>query len=261
MLGVKETEMWWNDVIPGFNPSGVLHVGANSGEERFIYSEAGLAVVWIEGRLEAFQELQKNITDFPNQSAHHFTVSAIDYQPVTFRILDNEDSSTVLPLTVLHDQHYGFQVVEERHEIGRRIDAYFDEFHEPLLAKCDLLVIDVQGGEAIVLNSLGGGIEPFHAAKIEVSVFTPYIGGATLKQIDSFMLSKGFIRQSMSLGGLSGDAVYVRADKISNVSRVYMWVSRNLACILRTRILRKLARFLRRNIYLKSLSFCSHSKR
>ena len=248
---MKEMQMWWLELIPGFKPLGVLHIGAETGGERFIYEDAGLAVVWVEGRLEAFQELQKNISPFPRQSAHHLTVTAIDHQPVIFRILDKKDSSTVLSLTDLHDHHYGFKMEEERPVNGRRIDEYFNEFPEPLLAKCNLLVIDIQGAELLALESMGELINNFQVAKIEISVFTPYIGGATLKSIDDFMVERLFVRRSMTLGGLSGDAIYVSVDRVTTASKAQMWVSRNWSTILRTRIFRRLARFLRRDIYLR----------
>lgn len=48
---------------------GVIHVGANSGQERGIYNRFGLRVIWIEPTPEIFMELRKNLRLFDNRVA------------------------------------------------------------------------------------------------------------------------------------------------------------------------------------------------
>jgi hypothetical protein len=48
---------------------GVIHVGANSGQERDTYLRHGLSVVWIEAIAEVFEELLVNIKNHANQRA------------------------------------------------------------------------------------------------------------------------------------------------------------------------------------------------
>lgn len=47
--------------------SGVIHIGANSGQERDIYARQGLDVVWVEPIPEVFAELKQNITPLKRQ--------------------------------------------------------------------------------------------------------------------------------------------------------------------------------------------------
>ena len=55
---------------------GVVHLGANSGQERFIYARRGLDVVWVEAIPEVFAELQRNIGCLPPSSVFCVTCPA-----------------------------------------------------------------------------------------------------------------------------------------------------------------------------------------
>ena len=45
--------------------SGVVHVGASRGQERTLYQQYGLRVLWIEPIQEVFEDLQANLKKFP----------------------------------------------------------------------------------------------------------------------------------------------------------------------------------------------------
>lgn len=49
--------------------SSLVHVGANTGQERALYDRYGLAVTWIEPIPALYQELVKNIQPYPRQVA------------------------------------------------------------------------------------------------------------------------------------------------------------------------------------------------
>ena len=44
--------------------SGVIHVGANAGQERELYAKFGLRVIWIEPIPEVFEKLKMNVAKF-----------------------------------------------------------------------------------------------------------------------------------------------------------------------------------------------------
>ena len=46
---------------------GVIHVGANAGQERGIYKHYNLEVIWIEPIPEVYETLKKNLQDFDRQ--------------------------------------------------------------------------------------------------------------------------------------------------------------------------------------------------
>ncbi len=49
--------------------NGVIHVGANTGQERDIYDAHGTRVIWIEPIPEVFARLQANTAALPRQRA------------------------------------------------------------------------------------------------------------------------------------------------------------------------------------------------
>ena len=64
--------------------SGVIHVGANTGQERYMYAGYRLRVIWIEPLPAQFERLKQNIKAHPNQIA----INAL--------ITDRDDISTIL---------------------------------------------------------------------------------------------------------------------------------------------------------------------
>lgn len=51
---------------------GIIHVGANEGQEWDLYAIFGLNVIWIEPIPEVFRTLKRNISAFPLQQWDNF---------------------------------------------------------------------------------------------------------------------------------------------------------------------------------------------
>lgn len=64
--------------------SGVIHVGANAGQERELYNKFGLRVVWIEPIPQVFEALKANLREFPNQRAIQCLVTDRDDEEYQF---------------------------------------------------------------------------------------------------------------------------------------------------------------------------------
>lgn len=60
---------------------GVVHVGANVGQERALYDRYGLEVLWIEPIPDVFATLAANIAGFPRQRALECLVTDRDDAP------------------------------------------------------------------------------------------------------------------------------------------------------------------------------------
>jgi FkbM family methyltransferase len=79
--------------------SGLIHVGANTGQERYLYAAYGLRVLWIEPIPEIFYKLVANIKAFPGQRAVEDLVTDRDGEEYTFHISNNSGlSSSILAL-------------------------------------------------------------------------------------------------------------------------------------------------------------------
>lgn len=73
---------------------GVVHVGANTGQERDLYAAFGLRVAWIEPIPEVFERLQSNIASFPKRRAYNYLASDRDGDEYTLNVADNEGASS-----------------------------------------------------------------------------------------------------------------------------------------------------------------------
>ena len=56
------------DCIEAYSHKGIIHVGANSGQERDLYHNLGKLVYWIEADPNIYPKLEENIEGFPNQT-------------------------------------------------------------------------------------------------------------------------------------------------------------------------------------------------
>ena len=82
-----------------FSVSGVIHVGANTGQEREGYEEYGLNVLWVEPIPNIFKTLEKNIEHLHRQRAILALVTEQDNRSYQFHVADNAGaSSSILEL-------------------------------------------------------------------------------------------------------------------------------------------------------------------
>ena len=49
--------------------TGVIHIGANTGQERDVYAHYGLRVLWVEPIPTVFEELKENLNGYERQQA------------------------------------------------------------------------------------------------------------------------------------------------------------------------------------------------
>jgi hypothetical protein len=80
--------------------SGVIHVGANVGQERALYKRFHLDVVWIEPIHEIFLKLKQNLNRYPRQNAYQYLVTDKDGEAYKFNIANNHGvSSSILEIS------------------------------------------------------------------------------------------------------------------------------------------------------------------
>ena len=66
--------------------SGVVHVGANAGQERELYKSHGLSVVWVEPIPEIFAKLDANLQGYTNQRRFQALVTDVDNMEFEFHV-------------------------------------------------------------------------------------------------------------------------------------------------------------------------------
>jgi len=197
--------------------SGVIHVGANTGQERVQYDDLGLRVIWVEPIPEVFAELEKNIEAFANQHAFQALLTDVEGKECEFHIASNDGaSSSILELKqhrdIWPDVDFTTSIVLKSTTLASLVEKEKID-----IADYQALVLDTQGSELLVLQGGGGLLNAFTYVKTEVPDFESYEGRCQLKDIDSFMETHGFKEYSRKEfasrveGGSYFDIIYRRA--------------------------------------------------
>jgi FkbM family methyltransferase len=171
---------------------GVVHVGANVGQERDLYDRHGLEVLWIEPIPDVFATLAANIAGFPRQRALECLVTDRDDASYQFNVANNDgESSSIFAL-------------KEHRDVWPKVDftatiTLKSSTLATLLAReqidptrYDALVMDTQGSELLVLQGAEPILEHFRFVKTEVPDFEAYAGCARLEDIEHFLASRGY---------------------------------------------------------------------
>jgi FkbM family methyltransferase len=196
--------------------SGVVHVGANIGQERELYDAHGVSVLWVEPIPEVFAQLNANISGFKNQRAVQALVTDVDDKEYEFHIANNSGaSSSILDFKQHKDIWPGVAYTTsvrlrsttltrllEREQVDRR--------------QYNALIMDTQGSELLVLRGGVPVLDSFEFIKTEVPDFESYEGCCQLADISAFMTQHGYKEVSRhkfatrAQGGSYFDIVYRR---------------------------------------------------
>lgn len=210
----------FRELFPQYNikPKGVLHVGANVGEEMPVYHELGInKVIWIEGNPEIFQILKSNIKPYREKGvytkAFNMLVGDEHGKEVDFHISNNgSQSSSVLELGTHKTAHpevfYTHSIKMKMERIDKSLFTTVDRYWEGL----NFLNIDLQGAELKALRGMGDLLHQFKWAYLEVNKEELYKGCALVGEIDEYLFGFGFKRVETRWCGNTGwgDALYIK---------------------------------------------------
>ncbi|SNR17698.1 FkbM family methyltransferase [Tenacibaculum jejuense] len=183
----KESEKFLTDI------TGLIHVGANIGQECRLYKKYGLDVIWIEPIPEVFQQLKRNIKKFPNQKAIQALLTNKNDETYEFNIANNNGaSSSILKL----DKHQDLwpEVSYEKTLQLKSITLQklvADELID--INKYQAIVLDTQGSELLVLQGSIALLKKIKYISTEVANFESYKNCCKLDDMILFMKSNGFI--------------------------------------------------------------------
>lgn len=189
-------------------PKGVLHIGANVGEEAPVYDRLGVKKqIWIEGNPDVFLNLKQNISHNSQAVALNYVIGD-ENKPVTFHISNNgSQSSSVLELGYHKIDHPDVHYVRDIETTMYRIDSLDLD-----LSGIDFLNIDLQGAELMALRGMGELLKGFKWAYLEINKAEEYIGCPLIETLDLFMIANGFRRVETKYCGRTswGDALYTK---------------------------------------------------
>jgi FkbM family methyltransferase len=171
---------------------GVIHIGANTGQERDHYASLGLNVLWVEPNPTLFEVLRSNISGFPRQNACCYLLAAEHGIEYTFHISNNEGLSSSIFDLALHreiwpDTHFIHDIQITATTLARLIDV-----EQIDLRRFGALVLDTQGSELLVLRGAVPVLDQFRFVKAEVADFEAYAGCCQLAELTEFMRQHGF---------------------------------------------------------------------
>ena len=171
---------------------GVIHVGANSGQERLLYNELGLEVIWIEPVPATFERLRANLEEFPKQRAYRYLITDEDDREYVFHISNNEAaSSSILPIAK-HKQMWPDVEYTDAITLTSSTLNTFVKRERLNLRKFQALILDTQGSELLILKGASKVLPEMRFVKVEVPDFESYAGCCQLAQMSEFMRSAGF---------------------------------------------------------------------
>jgi FkbM family methyltransferase len=172
---------------------GLIHIGANSGQERHLYRQLGLHVLWIEADPEVFQRLCENTANSPRQRAINALVSDVDGAEVDFYIANNEGLSSSMFAFSGHARAWPHvQYVSQRRLVARRLDQLLEE-QNVNLANYRALVLDVQGAELPVLAGATATLPAISWIRLPAPDFDAYRGAPEdIGEIGAFLERQGF---------------------------------------------------------------------
>jgi FkbM family methyltransferase len=171
---------------------GIIHVGANVGQERDDYASYGLNVLWIEPIPQVFEKLKSAIRSYPNQQALEYLVLDKDDDIIKLHISNNEgQSSSVMDLALHQDVwpsvHFTRDLEIQTHKLATIIDREHINLDD-----YDGLVLDTQGSELLVLKGAQRMLRNVRMVKAEVADFEAYTGCPRPEQIADFLAAYGF---------------------------------------------------------------------
>lgn len=171
---------------------GVVHVGANTGQERARYDSYRLPVLWIEPIPEVFATLQRNLADYPDQRAVQALLADADGVEVDFHIANNDGASSSMLDFAQHAELWPTV------RFDRTVRMLTETLPTMLartgidLAGYDALVMDTQGSELRVLQGALPVLDRFAFVKTEAADFEAYVGCCRLDELSAFMHEHGF---------------------------------------------------------------------
>lgn len=191
----------------------VLHIGAHYGQERKLYSDLNLNVIWIESADKPFKVLTKNIQKHKNQKAFKALLGDKNKKNVEFNQATNDASSSIYKFGKDMPNKKLSMASTELLEM-KRLDTIFKKKE---IQNYTYWNIDVQGAELLVLKGAGKLLSIPKVLDIEVSTREEYEGAPLFKDLDVFLRDHGFIPLWAPRMKSHENIIYIRLNKPKSI--------------------------------------------
>jgi FkbM family methyltransferase len=216
-ITVPELSKYWN-----ISPTGVLHVGAHLGEEALDYEKFGWTpVIWVEAQPSLVEILNSKLDPSKNKVIEA-AVWEEDGVQLKLHVASNSQSSSLLNFGSHADSYPAITYISEIDVSTKRLDSIINLNEMP-----NFINLDIQGIELSAIKSLGSLFNAVDYIYTEVNNEEVYEGCTLIKELDGYLLAKGFRRVTTRwyLKGGWGDALYIRNTKIKKMSTIQIFFS------------------------------------
>lgn len=201
------------DLLRGFGvaPRGIIHVGANTGQEFDAYLASNAeTVVYIEAIQRVYERLKEHVEVAEGHFAVRALCSAVAGERVSFNVASNYgESSSILELGDHMKLFPDVAYVDHEDMITTTVDDIISSAFGR--AQFDLMVLDVQGAELLVMKGAAETLKHVKAVFTEVSERPLYVGSCTWPEIDVFLGQFGFRLKYMMMDPCYyGNALYLK---------------------------------------------------
>ena len=182
----KDPNFFFNEI------SGIIHVGANEGQEREKYDKYSLSVVWVEPIPEIFKKLTKNIENYKKQKAFNFLLSNEDNKEIKLNISNNDGLSSSIFDIGLHSHIWPKVNYVNSIKLRSMTLATLIKDKKIDIKKYQALVLDTQGSELLILKGASEILDKFKYILTEAADFDSYVGCCKLEDLSDYLLNFGF---------------------------------------------------------------------
>tara|TARA_E500000331_G_scaffold199309_1_gene191436 strand:- start:2272 stop:2943 length:672 start_codon:yes stop_codon:yes gene_type:complete len=171
---------------------GIIHIGAHTGQERFIYNYCGLNVCWIEPIEEYYIKLKSNIENISKQSCYKELICKTNKDDIKFNISSNEGKSSSIFNLKDHKKMWPEVSMDEVIKLdGISLPTFIDRYKIDIDIY-DCLLLDTQGAELEILEGAINTIQKFNYIQVEAADFEAYNSCPGVDDICSFMQENNF---------------------------------------------------------------------
>jgi FkbM family methyltransferase len=166
----------------------VIHVGANTGQERDIYARHDLDVLWIEPIPDIYDRLRANLEAYPKQKALNALVTDEEGIEYAFNLCNNDGLSSSIFSFKGHELWPNIQMIAQIKLRSRTLGNIVAESGRSY----DALVMDTQGSELLVLKGARDVLRQVYFIKTEAANFEFYQGCTTVDELTGYLREHDF---------------------------------------------------------------------
>ncbi len=192
---------------------GVLHLGANSGQEAEAYRQCGVErVIWVEALPELCEACRRHVAAYPNNIVLEACVSDVSGAKVKFHVASNGGQSSSFLEFGTHEQEHPSVYFTKTVEMQTvRVDDLLKRNKIELDGGDWFGNLDVQGSELLALRGMGQLLWKFGHIYVEVNTRPLYKGCPMVEDIDDYLVEFGFTGKETKMTNHSwGDKFYQR---------------------------------------------------